>query len=380
MTSMFFNLLINSAFSMACGLLVVGFFIWFFRVQAGPWKLFLLSLPFVKIVYDSLRGVPPDSVLLSGLDPFSLPPRHQLLKIGAGFSYWGPKFNLLFSVQDTAGNEYAASIGDYLVIWLNRTFGSEVPFTILSVVLAISGILIAIRVVSAHRFEGCRRKDRVEAVPVRKRKQGFRTVDIYISNFFSGTPFTGGLLRPYICIPSDAYAKLNQFELEAVVAHEMAHIRQVDLAVTMTIQVLGDLFWFIPGYRWLSRRIDRLREIVADQRAVRMGIEPALLASALVKLREFPDTSRRLTLYSAFFREKSLLKVRVERLLGRTRDKRSRFGWDYIWIRSAATIWILTAVMIATLGGNHQTRKFKNPEWFDSVVKNLGLEVLTIKE
>jgi hypothetical protein len=85
MTALFFNLMVNSAFSMICGLLVVGFFIWFFRRQTGPAKLFLWSLPFLKIVYDCARGLPPDSVLLAGLDPFSLPPKHQLLMAGAGF-------------------------------------------------------------------------------------------------------------------------------------------------------------------------------------------------------------------------------------------------------------------------------------------------------
>lgn len=74
MTNIFFNLLINSIFSMFTGLLIVGFFIWFFRIENGPWKLFLLSLPFVKIIFDCLRGLPSDSVLLSGIDPFSLPP------------------------------------------------------------------------------------------------------------------------------------------------------------------------------------------------------------------------------------------------------------------------------------------------------------------
>ena len=87
MTVIFFNLLVNSMFSVVCGFTVASFFIWLFQVPTGPWKLFLLSLPFVKVVYDCLRGVPANSVLLAGLDPFSLPPYHQVLMIGAGGSY-----------------------------------------------------------------------------------------------------------------------------------------------------------------------------------------------------------------------------------------------------------------------------------------------------
>lgn len=379
MAAVFFNLLANAAFSMAGGMLVVGFFLWLFRVETGPWRLFLLSLPFVKIVYDSVRGLPPDSILLNGLDPFSLPARHQTLQLGVGFSSWAPEFNLIFSVRDIAGKWYAASIGDYLVIWLNRTFGCQVPLIILDAVLAVSAILLVMRGVSAYRFEKRRKADRAGAKTLRTEPFQLRTVDIYISRQFSGTPFTGGVMRPYICIPQEAFDILSKDELEAVIAHELGHIRQIDLVVTIAIQLLGDLFWFVPGYRWLSRKMDRLREIVADQWAVRSGVEPALLASALLKLKEISETSDRLVLYSAFFREQSLLKVRVEHLLGKTSEKRSRFGWSNIWFRSALSAWIFTAVMVATVGGNQQSVKLKNPKWFNSLFQNLGQEVINIE-
>ncbi len=151
-------------------------------------------------------------------------------------------------------------------------------------------------------------------------------------------------------------------------------MRQFDLAVTIAVQMLGDLFWFIPGYRWLSRKIDRLREIVADQWAVRSGIEPPLLASALIKLKEIPAPDR-FILYSAFFREKSLLKFRVQRLLGEGKERAPRLGWQFKWVRVVVAFWILTAVMTATFGGNHRTDKIKNPEWVDQLLRKWGLDV-----
>lgn len=379
MTSIFFNLLVNAAFSMACGLLVVGFCIWFFRVEDGPWKLFILSLPFVKIIYDSLRGVPADSVLLSGIDPFSLPPKHQLLQIGGGFTYWGPKLNLIFSVQDTSGREYASSIGDYLVIWLNRTYGTHIPFAILTAVAAVSAGLIFRRILAAIRFEKTRSEDRATACIMRKVKFRFRTVDIYRSSFFTGTPFTGGVLKPYICIPENAYERLNSQELDAVIAHELAHVRQYDLVTSFSVQLLGDLFWFVPGYRWLSRRIDRLRELVADCQAVRLGIDPSFLACALLKLRDLESDANSFKLYSALFRDRPLLKVRIEKLLGARKEKPPRFGWANFWFRSVISVWIVTAVMIATLGGNHETLGLENPQWFNRLLKRLNLEVLNIE-
>lgn len=77
MTFIFFNLLVNSILSLVIGLIIVYFFIWFFRIETERWKVFILSLPFVKILYDVVRGVPEKSILFSGVDPFNLPPKHQ---------------------------------------------------------------------------------------------------------------------------------------------------------------------------------------------------------------------------------------------------------------------------------------------------------------
>ncbi|MEN0059525.1 MAG: M56 family metallopeptidase [Bdellovibrio sp.] len=369
MTFIFFNLLVNSILSLAIGLMLVYFFIWFFRVETGRWKVFLLSLPFIKIIYDFARGVPEKSVLFSGVDPFTLPPNHQLLFIGASFDGWMPYVSTAFSVNALDGKVYNSSIGDYLLIWLHRTFGNEIPLIIVSSVLSLSLALLTIRVVQYYNFEKGRRKDRASCSTFKTMMAGQRNVDVYISNHFSGTPFTGGIMRPYICLPEDAIQKLTPEELDAVIAHEMGHVRYYDLLVTVLIQSLGDLFWFVPGYRWLSRKIDRLREVVADSWAVSSNVKPHLLASALLKLKEIPEGSDRFVLYSAFFREKSLLKERVERLIGDVKEKRPRFGWQNRWIRYGVTIFISVVVLNSVFGGNFKGEALKAPEWIETLFK-----------
>jgi hypothetical protein len=362
MAGIFFNLLTNSIFSLAAGLLVTWFFIWLFRVETGRWKLLLLSFPFLKLVYDCLRGIPAQSVLFSHVDPFALPPNSQILTVGVGFDFfWGPILNVNFAVKDPGGTELAASVGDYVVFWLHRTLGSEIPLLILAFVIGVSVSLLCGRIAHVLSFERRRKAGRPQAVSLRRQRVGAREVDIYISESYSGSPFTGGIVKPYICFPAAAHRELSAAEIEAVIAHEIGHIRQYDVVFTAIVQILGDIFWFIPGYRWLSRKIDRLRELVADQSATRSGIAPVTLASALVKLKEMPvAASREPILYSAFFREKSLLKLRVQRLLGDGMDRPARLGWGYRWARPVVTIWIFSAVMMATFGGNHPNLKGKS--------------------
>ncbi|MES2803472.1 MAG: M56 family metallopeptidase [Bdellovibrionota bacterium] len=302
-----------------------------------------------------------------------MPAKHQMFQLGIGLSHWSVYLNGVFSTTGLDGKIYNASIGDYLIFWIQRKYGTEVPLIILSAVLAISATLAVIRIVHGFRFERKRRLDRLGRQSLRKITLKFRSVDIYISDKFSGTPFTGGVLKPYICLPQDAVANLSTEEIEAVIAHELGHVRNFDLVTTILIQMLGDVFWFVPFYRWLSRKIDRLREVVADQSAVKSGIDPTHLASALVKLKEIPDSNDKFVLYSAFFRERSLLKERVERLLGKSNEKQSRFGWHNIWVKSFVSLAIAGAVINSAFGGNNSTGAFQNPEWFTRLMQSLGL-------
>lgn len=370
MIFIFFNLLVNSILSIAFGLLIVYFFIWFFRVNTGPWKVFLLTLPFAKIIYDFIRGVPEKSVLFSGIDPFNLPPRHQLLSIGAGFDGWTPFVSAVFSVNSIDGKNYNSSIGDYILFWLNRSFGSVTLNLIVFTTLFISFALLANRVIQYYDFEKRRKRDRTGLVPLCYLSVDWRTVDIYVSPNFSGTPFTGGVINPYICLPEDAIERLSPEELNAVIEHEMGHIRYFDILVTVLIKGLGDLFWFLPGYRWLSRKIDSLREIVADSWAVSVKVQPHLLASALLKLAEIPDCKEEMALYSGFFRERSLLRERIERLVGNFKEYKPRFGWQFRWIRYIATLIISVFVLNSVFGGNFKSEVIREaPKWFENLFK-----------
>jgi len=360
----FFNLFVNATFSLMVGLGLVLACTRYLRVGCGPWKLFLLSLPFVKVIYDFLKGVPRSSILLNNIDPYTVPPGVQTFSLGVGVSNFIPQLKALFTIRDFDGTQYGVSVGDYVVYWLVRNISPFFPLYIVYGILIVGAALLARRGLLAMQFEFQRVKDRKGSTQLDTKKLFFREVDIYISQSFSGTPFTGGVVRPYICIPRDAFESLSAMELQAVIAHELGHVQQFDLMVTLAICALGDIFWFVPGYRWLCRKLERMREIIADQRAVRAGASPEVLASALIKLKEAAMGQGGLIFYSPFLREQSLLKVRIENLLGLPDQQPPRWLWKNIWGRLLTTFWLVGAVLSSNLGGNHQT---KNPYAHGSV-------------
>jgi Zn-dependent protease with chaperone function len=352
MAPVFFNLFTNATFSLLIGLAVVLGCIRLLRVEHGPWKLFLLSLPFVKVIYDFLKGVPRSSILVTNIDPYSLPPGVQKLSIGLGLNNFGPQLKALFTIQDFYGNEYGASIGDYVVYWIARNFGYHIPTYFVYGVFMVAALLLLRRLYSAMKFEWQRVFDRQKSTTYQTKQLLFRKIDIYFSHSFTGTPFTGGVFRPYICIPRDAAENLSEKELNAVIAHELGHVQQFDVLVTVFICAVGDIFWFVPGYRWLCRHLERMRELIADQRAIRAGIAPENLATALIKLKEMSIAEESVL---AFFREQSLLKLRIENLLGRLNEEPPHWLWRNMLCRLFITFWLVGAVLNSNLGGNHPT-------------------------
>jgi hypothetical protein len=374
-----FNLIVNGTFSFLAGVVVVALGIRFFRVPPSKAKLYLLTLPFIKILWDIFRGIPKQSYLYTPINPLEVPPGHSFLGVGAGLSGYGPLLKVTYSIRDSRGFEHLISLADYLREWLKARYSPDVPLAMLYVLLGTAALLLARRLVAGILFELKRRANRrgPSSVALERRESasffGSRAVDVYVSRGFSGTPFTGGVFRPYICIPADTRADLSPPELEAVVKHELAHIRNGDLLITFSIQVLGDLFWFVPGYRALSRKIDRLRELLADRAAVAQGAAPEQLASALVRIRESRQGFARVpVLYSALIRERSLLKLRVEDLIagGERSAPKGRWGWKNPWLRAALAAWMTGGVMLCSLGGNDALEKL--PLWAESLLRSWG--------
>ncbi|MBO9666185.1 MAG: M56 family metallopeptidase [Bdellovibrio sp.] len=357
----FFNLFANATISFWTGVIVVFFFVWLFRIKTGPWKLAIFLLPFLKVLFDFIAGVPANSILAHGVNPYLIPEGTRLFSLGIGLSsYFGPTLNLRFWVKDPAtGSSLPASVGDFLYFWIKH-YNTSLPLIILSVALIISAGLIVRRLFKAVQFEKIRRHDLRQATMLSSLKVDRRHVDIYISPTFTGTPFTGGVVHPYICIPETTYKSLTESEISAVIAHEIGHIKYLDLVFTIFVQFLGDLFWFIPGYNLFAGKIDRMREVVADQFAVNSGASAEYLASALLKLKESSAPST-FTLYSAFTRERSLLKLRVLNLLGENQERPQRLGWNRLWVRVLMTALIAGSVSRSTIGGNHSDILHQRP-------------------
>jgi beta-lactamase regulating signal transducer with metallopeptidase domain len=97
-------------------------------------------------------------------------------------------------------------------------------------------------------------------------------------------PFTARVLRPVIWLPLSFVTRLPADQLEALLAHELAHIARKDWLWNGLQCVLEALLFFHPAAWWLGRRIRQEREHACDDLAVAACGDAIALAEALTAL------------------------------------------------------------------------------------------------
>lgn len=94
-------------------------------------------------------------------------------------------------------------------------------------------------------------------------------------------PMTFGHLKPIILLPAGLLFQLSPAQIEAIIAHELAHIHRKDYVINMLQSMLEVIFFFHPVFWWVNKQIREQRENAADDLAIKMGIAPRDLAEGL---------------------------------------------------------------------------------------------------
>jgi len=99
-------------------------------------------------------------------------------------------------------------------------------------------------------------------------------------------PQVFGWLRPIILLPFSAIAGLTPEQLEAVIEHELAHVRRHDYLVNLLQTVVESLLFYHPAVWWVSREMRRERELCCDEAAVARCGDKLVYSKALLLLEE----------------------------------------------------------------------------------------------
>ncbi|MFM8362021.1 MAG: M56 family metallopeptidase, partial [Haliscomenobacter sp.] len=103
------------------------------------------------------------------------------------------------------------------------------------------------------------------------------------------TPLVIGHLKPVVLLPLGLLSGLPPEQIEALLAHELAHIRRRDYLVNLLLSLLETLFFFHPAIWWIGATIRREREYCCDEAAVACSGNSLAYAKALSALPKQPS-------------------------------------------------------------------------------------------
>jgi len=113
-----------------------------------------------------------------------------------------------------------------------------------------------------------------------------KKIDIFLSPA-SLEPGIMGIARPALVWPEGISDRLEDAHLDAILAHEVWHIRRHDNLAAMVHMLVEAIFWFHPLVWWLGARLVEERERACDEEVLQLGSERQVYAESILKICEF---------------------------------------------------------------------------------------------
>jgi beta-lactamase regulating signal transducer with metallopeptidase domain len=157
-------------------------------------------------------------------------------------------------------------------------------------------------------------------------------------------PTAIGFFKPAIVIPSWALQELSAVELNAVVLHELAHLRRWDDWTNLAQKILRALLFFHPAVWWIGRSLSLEREMACDDFVLASNPNPRAYAQCLVSVAEKSFLHRSLSLAQAAVGRMRQTAQRVARILDADRRGATR-----VWKPALFLVAVFSAVCVISL-------------------------------
>jgi uncharacterized protein (TIGR03435 family) len=97
-------------------------------------------------------------------------------------------------------------------------------------------------------------------------------------------PAVFGILRPVLLLPDDIADRMTPEQINAILIHELCHVRRRDNLATAMYMLVESLFWFYPLVRWIGKQLVNERERACDEEVLRLGSEPLVYAEGILSV------------------------------------------------------------------------------------------------
>jgi len=165
-----------------------------------------------------------------------------------------------------------------------------------------------------------------------------RAVSIFLSERID-VPATMGWLKPIILLPLATFTHLSPAQVEAVILHELSHIKRNDYLVNLVISVVETILFFNPFCQLLASTIRKERENCCDDFVIQLRCDPGSYAAALLSLEKMRVSTQQQLAIAATGSQNQLL-GRVKRILN-VKTRKFNYGQKLVAL-------VLTAAVLSS--------------------------------
>ena len=181
-----------------------------------------------------------------------------------------------------------------------------------------------------------------------------------------------GIVRPALIWPVGISARLTDAQLEAIVAHEVWHVRRRDNLAAAIHMMVEAIFWFHPLVWWLGARLVEERERACDEEVLRLGNPPQVYAESILKTCEFCVGSLPVSVSGVTGAD---LKSRIVRIMTERVARELDFGKKLLFVAAA----LLTVAAPIVFGLQNTMPSTAAPEVKSTAADTHGYDVASIK-
>lgn len=240
----------------------------------------------------------------------------------AGFAWFVFTFFILLADTSSAHTGYSAFItihGNQEVnTWLYTMLPVASIVYLVLLVLPLLNFIRNYRYVQAIRQYGISKADVEWRMFVQKiaAQMGItKPVHVWMSEFIT-SPVTIGYLKPIILLPVAAINHLSTQQTEAVLLHELSHIKRLDFLINLITRIIQTILYFNPFVKAFAKIIETEREKNCDEIVLQFQYEPHGYASALLALEKAAHTSSHTLAVAASGGKRNDLLTRIETIMG----------------------------------------------------------------
>lgn len=187
------------------------------------------------------------------------------------------------------------------------------------------------------------------------------------------TPLTIGFWKPIILLPLAAVNNLSLQQTEAIILHELNHIKQNDYLLNILIATLDILLFFNPFSRWMTKTLMKERENNCDDVVLQFKYSPRDYAEALLVLEKCRSAITPLLSLQAIGNSKKLLLQRIQRII---------YGKTHVQSLNYRLLGLFVILLMAAFSGvinpTNTLSYLDSPGNYDIVANNFAVNSTTL--